>query len=366
MDEADSVLVDDARTPLVIALGVEQEHQEIDFYRWCDQTVENLDAQRDMTVDHGRRSIRLTEEGCRRIFALGRLPGWSAATPDRVFHQVEQSLTAHLLLRRDRDYVLDGDGVGIVDPSTSRVAAGRKWRDGLQQAVEVKERRDPTASTAVAAKITVQSFFRGYSVLAGMTGTARSCAGEFRKVYSLPVAAIPTLKPCLRTSLPTRVFASRGAKLGAVASEVSRRLLNGQAVLVGTPSVEASEQLSAALAAERIEHEVLNCLRHEQEATIVAQAGQRGRVTVATNMAGRGTDIAVCPEVLAAGGLHMIATEMHASARIDRQLVGRTARQGEPGSYQFMLSLDDELFGRFENRAFARRSGGRSVRPTRS
>jgi len=354
VDEADSVLIDDARTPLLIAVNSSQHSQEVDFYRWCDGAVQSLDSDRDLALDAPRRSIRLTDAGCRRIIALGRLPAWTAASPDRVFHQVEQSLTAHLLLRRDRDYIVADDGVGIVDPSTGRVAAGRKWRDGLQQAVEVKERLDPSASTAIAAKVAVQTYFRGYRRLSGMTGTARSCAAELRAVYRLPVTTVPTRLPCRRAVLRPRIFTTRAAKLAAVADEVRRRLDCGQSVLAGTPSVEASEHLSAALAAAGVAHEVLNCLRHEQEAKIIARAGRRGQATIATNMAGRGTDIGVCPEVLAAGGLHVIATEMHASARIDRQLAGRTARQGEPGSFQLMLSLDDDLFSQFPSARFSR------------
>ena len=354
VDEADSVLIDDARTPLIIALAGELTSDEVDFYVWCDRIAKSLDAKQDMIFDHARRSVRLTESGCRRVVSLGRLPAWQGATLDRVYEQIEQSLTANYLLCRDRDYILDADGVGIVDPSSGRVAVGRKWRYGLQQAIEVKERIDPTAATEVAARVTVQSFFRGYRFLAGMTGTAQACASEFRKVYRLRVVSIATSKPCLRTAAAPRLFASRDAKLAAVAAEIVVRLQNGQAVLVGTPSVEASERLSAVLTERAIDHAVLNCLRHEQEAAIVAQAGEPGRVTIATNMAGRGTDIGVSRQVLAAGGLHVIVTEMHVSSRIDRQLVGRTARQGDPGSYQYFLSLDDELFMAYESGAFAR------------
>jgi preprotein translocase subunit SecA len=224
----------------------------------------------------------------------------------------------------------------------------------LQQAVEVKEGLAPTAATSLAARVSVQTFFRGYTFLAGMTGTASACASEFRQVYGATVTAIPTRKPCLRSSLSPRIFATAAAKTTAAAAEIQARLAHGQAVLVGTPSVEASERLSGSLNVQGIEHEVLNCRRHEQEAAIVAHAGQPGRVTIATNMAGRGTDIVVSPEVLAAGGLHVIVTEMHASSRVDRQLIGRTARQGDVGSCQFFLSLDDELLAGCEDRAFLR------------
>jgi preprotein translocase subunit SecA len=298
--------------------------------------------------------VRLTDHGCQHVIGVDRPPAWEAERLDRVFHQVEQSLAARLLLCKDRDYIVDADGVGIVDPATGRVAAGRKWRDGLQQAVEIKERLAPTAATTLAARVSVQNLFRGYTFLAGMTGTAAACAREFQRVYGTAVAAIPTRKPCRRSGLPPRIFATGGAKAAAAAAEIESRLERGQPVLVGTPSVESSERLSTSLMEYGIEHVVLNCRRHGQEAAIVAQAGQPGRVTIATNMAGRGTDIVVSPEVLAAGGLHVIATEMHASSRIDRQLVGRTARQGDAGSYQFYLSLDDELLAGCQDRAFFR------------
>jgi preprotein translocase subunit SecA len=354
VDEADSVLVDDARTPLVIALGGEISNEEAEFSAWCHRAAETLDGACDMSIDRARRSIRLTQQGCQRVVGLARPPAWKAEGLDRVFHQVEQSLAARLLLYKDRDYIIDAEGVGIVDPSTGRVAAGRKWRDGLQQAVEIKEGLKPTAATTLAARVSLQSFFRGYSFLAGMTGTASACAREFQRVYGTVVAEIPTRTACRRSGLSPRIFATAGAKARAVAAEINARLAAGQAVLVGTPSVESSELLSTSLNDHGIEHVVLNCRRHELEAAIVAQAGQTGRVTIATNMAGRGTDIVVSPEVLAVGGLHVIATEMHASSRIDRQLVGRTARQGDPGSYQFFLSLDDELLAGCQDRAFLR------------
>jgi preprotein translocase subunit SecA len=364
VDEADSVLIDEARTPLVIALGAEPGDQEVEFLEWCSRVAASLDAPRDLSVDRSQRCVRLTHQGRRRVVDSGRRPTWDGAAVDRAFHQIEQAGAAQLLLQRDRDYVVSDGRVEIVDPATGRVSAGRKWRNGLQQAVEIKERLKPTADTAVAARISIQAYFRGYPHLAGLTGTARSCAAELQRVYGLPVTAIPTRNPCVRTAEPPRVFATRGAKLEAVAAEVARRLSRGQAVLVGTPSVEASEELSAALHRHGLAHAVLNCLRHAQEAEIVAMAGQPGRVTVATNMAGRGTDIVVNPAVRAAGGLHVIATEMHASPRIDRQLVGRTARQGDPGSCQLFLSLDDELFAGWENPAIrrARRRAGRSPR----
>jgi preprotein translocase subunit SecA len=369
VDEADSVLIDDARTPLVIAVGGSQGEQEVQRYRWCDRAAKLLRAERDLIMDRKGQAIRLTKEGCRQLLQLGSPPSATAGMAE-VYHQVEQSLAAHMLLRRDRDYVMTDEGVQIVESSTGRLATGRQWRAGLHQAVEVKEGLPPTAPTVVAARATIQNYFRGYRFLAGMTGTATPCAREFRRVYRTPVISIATRKPCRRIGLPPRVFATVDAKHAAVAGEIKRRLETGQAVLVGTPSVESSERLSMVLTEAQIEHSVLNCRSHDAEAGIVAQAGQPGRVTVATNMAGRGTDIPVCETVLAAGGLHVIATELHASPRIDRQLIGRTARQGEPGSFQYLVSLEDELFSGFPNRRFARakdqaRSAGVSELPAR-
>jgi preprotein translocase subunit SecA len=208
--------------------------------------------------------------------------------------------------------------------------------------------------TSAAAKISVQRYFRRYAQLAGMTGTARSAAAAFRRVYKLKVSVIPSRNPCRRVTLPPRIFATRAAKLAAIAADVRARHSNSQAVLIGTASVEASEMLGQVFRAAEIDHVTLNCVRHAQEAEIISRAGQPGAVTIATNMAGRGTDIAVSDAVLAVGGLHVIAADMHGNSRIDRQLIGRTARQGEPGSCQFFLSLDDELFGQFANSTFAR------------
>jgi preprotein translocase subunit SecA len=235
------------------------------------------------------------------------------------------------------------DEVVIVDESTGRIMEGRKWQNGLHQAVESKEMVPITAATGQAARVTVQSFFRRYQHLCGMTGTASPARRELKRTYKLSVSVIPTHRPCIRQGLPPRIFLTMTQKQHAVADEILRLRKEGRAVLVGTPSVEASEALGELLKARDIPHQILNALFHEQEAEIVSHAGRFGRVTIATNMAGRGTDIHLDPDVSRSGGLHVIATEMHSSARIDRQLVGRAARQGDPGSYQFFLSLEDEL-----------------------
>ncbi len=357
VDEADSVLIDDARTPLLIAVDEGLAKGEAEFYAWCDAAASRL-AERTHFQRDDRRSLRLTNEGCRVVaelmLAREHEDGIRPPALERTYRQVEQSLVARLLMHRDRDYVVGASGVEIVDASTGRVSSGRKWREGLQQAIEAKERVPPSADAVPAAQISVQRFFRRYTHLAGMTGTARASAREFQRVYGLPVSAIPPRKPCRRSTLPPRIFVTQAAKAAAIAEDVCHRLTLEQAVLVGTASVEASETLGAAFRAQGIAHVILNCLRHEQEARIVSQAGQGGAVTIATNMAGRGTDIAVSEAVLAVGGLHVIAADMHVSPRIDRQLVGRTARQGDPGSCQFFLSLEDELFAHFTSGAFER------------
>jgi preprotein translocase subunit SecA len=231
----------------------------------------------------------------------------------------------------------------IVDESTGRMMQGRRWQDGLHQAIEAKERMPITPATGQAAKITVQSFFREYTFLAGMTGTAIQVRRELHRTFGLKVTVIPTHHPCIRRGMPFRVFKTLNDKLHAVAESIVELRKAGRSILVGTPSVEKSELLGSLLKERGIPHEILNAKFHEQEAAIISDAGQPGRVTIATNMAGRGTDILLCDEVRANGGLHVIATEMHSSSRIDRQLIGRSARQGDPGTYQFFLSLEDEL-----------------------
>jgi preprotein translocase subunit SecA len=262
---------------------------------------------------------------------------------ERMYKHVEQALTSRLGFQLDRDYVVVDDKIVIVDESTGRQMEGRKWQDGLHQAVEAKELVPITAATGQAARVTLQTFFRQYEHLAGMTGTAVQASRELRSTYSISVSVIPTNRPCIRAGLPYRIFATLEQKRKAIADEIAKLREQGRAVLVGTPSVDASEALGRHLGELGVPYEILNARFHEKEAEIVSKAGESGNVTIATNMAGRGTDIRLDPSVQKAGGLHVIATEMHSSARIDRQLVGRAARQGDPGSYQFFLSLGDEL-----------------------
>jgi preprotein translocase subunit SecA len=262
---------------------------------------------------------------------------------EQIYRQVERALTAQFGFAKDRDYVIVDDEIVIVDESTGRMMDGRKWQEGLHQAIEAKELLPITPKTQSAAQITVQRFFREYEGLAGMTGTGVQVAKELKRTYELSVTVIPTHRPCLRKGFPGRVFATREAKLRAVAVDIDHLVAAGRAVLVGTPSVEASERLSFLLGELNVDHQILNARFHKIEADIVSGAGHPGRVTIATNMAGRGTDIKLEKEVAENGGLHVIATEMHSSYRIDRQLVGRSARQGDQGTFQFFLSLEDEL-----------------------
>jgi preprotein translocase subunit SecA len=307
------------------------------------QAAQRLASGVDFVYEPDRRSVYLTDAGCRKVLLMAKPSLLDSIDSERIYKHVEQALVARLGFHRDRDYVVVDDEVAIVDESTGRVMEGRKWQDGLHQAVEAKELLPITAATGQAARITVQSLFREYNHLAGMTGTAVQARRELKKTYQLKVTPIPTHRPCIRRGLPPRIFASMQAKRNAVAAEIEALHLSQRAVLVGTPSVDASEALSALLHERDIPHQVLNARYHEQEAEIVKLAGQPGKVTIATNMAGRGTDIILHDTVRDRGGLHVIATEMHSSARIDRQLVGRAARQGDPGSFRFFLSLEDEL-----------------------
>ncbi len=359
VDEVDSVLIDDARTPLLIASPAAEDHFKQEMIRGCQQMALSLSRQGQFELNHNMRSSALTKRGCLNVLGLCPPEFVRAFGSNEIYRQVENSLCANYLFQADRHYVVDGGKVAIIDESTGRIADGRKWQSGLHQAIEAKAGVAITSGTQTMAKVTVQSYFRNYAHLAGLTGTARQVAREFKKVYGLSVTTIPTRKPSLRTGDVDRVFQRYEDKTNAIVIETMRRLIAGQAVLIGTPSVSAAQRVSQALSEYEIEHHVLNCLEHESESKIIEQAGQPGRVTVATNIAGRGTDIHVSESVLRCGGLHIIATAIHSSSRIDRQLIGRTARQGQPGTYQFMLSLEDELFsivGKVPKTAARRRS----------
>ena len=344
VDEADSVLIDEARTPLIIGLTEPNPASMVNLYRWSRRVAGQLKLEEDFVFDPEQRSVYLTDHGCRRVVLTAKPSLMSSVDTDKIYTHVEQALTAHLAYQRDRDYVVVKDEIVIVDESTGRMMDGRKWQDGLHQAVEAKEMVPITAATGQAARVTTQSFFRQYTHLAGMTGTAWQVRRELKKTYFLRTSCIPTHRRCIRRGLPTRIFATQQHKRAAIIDEIETMRDKGRPVLVGTPSVDASEALAGQLNQRGIPHTVLNARYHEQEAEIVSRAGEPGRVMIATNMAGRGTDIKLHPDVAKAGGLHVIATEVHSSYRIDRQLIGRAARQGDPGSYRFFLSLEDELF----------------------
>lgn len=343
VDEGDSILIDEARTPLIIGLTQPNTAPTVNLLRWSQRAAQRLDRNVDFVFEPDRRSAYLTDHGCRKVLLLSKPSLLDRIDSERMYKHVEQALSSRLGFQRDRDYVVVDEKIVIVDESTGRQMEGRKWQDGLHQAVEAKELIPITAATGQAARVTVQSFFRQYEHLAGMTGTAVQARRELHATYGIRVTPIPTNRPCIRTILPIRIFATLDLKWQAVAAEIIRVRALGRALLVGTPSVDASEALGRLLSERGVPYQILNARFHEKEADIVAQAGQPANVTIATNMAGRGTDIRLHAAVCQAGGLHVIATEMHSSARIDRQLVGRAARQGDPGSCQFFLSLGDEL-----------------------
>jgi len=343
VDEADSVLVDEARTPLIIS--AETMSDDTDRYRMALDLARGLEPQH-FALLRSERQVVLTDRG--RATLAQRAPqvgDWRIPTAREEL--VEQALTALHLMRREEHYVVAKGEVQIVDEFTGRIAEGRTWERGLHQMIETKEGVAITTGRETLARLTYQRFFRRYLRLCGMSGTARELAGEFRAVYGLPVVGIPTHRHSRRVGLAPRILPDAGRRWAAVACAAARVTATGRPVLIGTRSVAASEALSAVLTGRGLEHRVLNARYDKEEAEIVAEAGQAGRITVATNMAGRGTDIHLGPGVAAAGGLHVILTEYHESARIDRQLIGRGARQGDHGSWQTIVARDDEVFVRF-------------------
>lgn len=340
VDEVDSILVDEARTPLIISGPAEESTEK---YYLADKASRRLKAGKHFEIKEKERMAHLTEEG---IEEVEKLLNVDSIYTDRNMewpHYIEQSLRAHHLFKNDRDYIVKGGEVIIVDEFTGRLMEGRVWSDGLHQAVQAKEHQRIKEENQTLATITLQNFFRLYKKLAGMTGTAMTEAAEFDKIYKLEVVVIPTNKPMSRTNFPDRVYRTEKEKFDAIIKEIVEVHNTGRPTLVGTVSIEKSELLSEKLIREGIEHEVLNAKQHEREAHIVAKAGQRGNVTIATNMAGRGTDIVLGEGIAALGGLHIIGSERHEARRIDNQLRGRAGRQGDPGSSRFYVSLQDDL-----------------------
>jgi preprotein translocase subunit SecA len=344
VDEADSIFIDEARTPLIIAAPTRlASEEESVVYVWANQLGKQMARDQHYTLDEKKEKLELTEEGKQLVRWSNPPVGPHSHAMDKLHEHVERAIQAHHRFRRDQHYMIDKDKVVIIDEFTGRRMPDRHWREGLHQAVEAKEGAPITLASDHAAQITFQSYFRLYKKLAGMTGTAAQNWMELRRVYKIWVVSVPTNKPVIREQWPDRVFPTEDAKFDAIVEEVGRLRDAGRPVLIGTRSVEKSEKLSEKLHRAGIPHQVLNAKQHEQEAKVVADAGQPGKVTIATNMAGRGTDIKLGPGVAEAGGLHVLGTERHEARRIDRQLAGRAARQGDPGSCQFFLSLEDEL-----------------------
>ncbi len=342
VDEVDSILVDEARTPLIIS---GEGDKPTNLYYQIAKFIPRLLAEEDYKVDEKAHLATLTEEGVRKVENYFKVENLSENM--ELAHHVNQGLKAHALMRRDRDYVVKEDQVIIVDEFTGRLMFGRRYSDGLHQAIEAKEGVKIEKESQTLATITFQNYFRMYKKLAGMTGTAKTEEEEFRKIYGMDVVAIPTHKPMVRADRPDMVYRTEEGKFKAVVEDIVQRYQQGEPVLVGTISIEKSEMLSNMLTRRRIPHQVLNAKHHEQEAQIIAEAGQRATVTIATNMAGRGTDIVLGDGVTELGGLYVLGTERHESRRIDNQLRGRSGRQGDPGESRFYVSLEDDLMRLF-------------------
>lgn len=340
VDEVDSILIDEARTPLIISGPADMA---VGGYAKVNKIIPRLEDKVDFEIDEKARSILLTETGVSKVEKLLGVPNLYDPAEVEQVHHVHQCLKAHHLFKRDVDYVVQGQEIIIVDEFTGRLMEGRRYSDGLHQAIEAKEHVEIKQENQTLATITFQNYFRMYDKLSGMTGTADTEAEEFNKIYNLDVVVLPTNKPMKRIDHPDKVYRNEKEKFEAIAEDVKDCHLRGQPVLLGTVSIENSEKLSSLLNRKGIPHAVLNAKFHEKEADIVKDAGQRGRVTIATNMAGRGTDIVLGQGVREAGGLHIIGSERHESRRIDNQLRGRSGRQGDPGSSRFYLSLEDHL-----------------------
>ena len=344
VDETDSILIDEARTPLIISGQAEKSTV---LYQRADMFVKGLKEEEDYTIDLTSKTISLTDEGINKAEQTFRLPNLYDVDNSALVHHIDQALRANYIMLRDIDYVVDEGKVKIVDGFTGRIMEGRRYSDGLHQAIEAKEGVEVENESKTMATITYQNYFRMYRKLSGMTGTAKTEEEEFREIYNMNVIAIPTNRPVQRIDGHDLIYPSLRSKFRAVVQDIKRRHEVGQPILVGTVAVETSELLSNLLREEGIPHEVLNAKNHFKEAEIIMSAGQRGAVTIATNMAGRGTDIKLGKGVKELGGLCVIGTERHESRRIDNQLRGRSGRQGDPGATQFYLSLEDDLMKRF-------------------
>lgn len=344
IDEVDSILIDEARTPLIIS---GQSENGTHMYRRADRFAKTLTAEKDYKIDWESKSISLTDNGIEKAEKYFNLENLYDVDNASLTHHLDQALRANYIMLKDKDYVVQDGEALIVDQFTGRVMQGRRFSDGLHQAIEAKENVEIQEETKTMANITYQNLFRMYHKLSGMTGTAKTEQEEFREIYNMKVISIPTNRPMIRDDRPDLLYPTLESKFNAVVNEIKQLHAKGQPMLIGTVAVETSEHLSHLLDEEKIPHVVLNAKNHAKEAEIIMNAGQKGAVTIATNMAGRGTDIKLGPGVKELGGLAVIGTERHESRRIDNQLRGRSGRQGDPGMSQFYLSLEDDLMIRF-------------------
>lgn len=350
LDEVDSILIDEARTPLIISGPVQESTRD---YTRFNRIIPRLVRDKDYEIDEKNNVANLTEEGVHRVEKMLHIDNLYDEQHFKLTHQVNQALKAHTLMKKDRDYIVADGQVKIVDEFTGRVMEGRRYSEGLHQAIEAKEGVAVNKESQTFASITYQNFFRMYDKLAGMTGTAATEEEEFIKIYGMEVIVIPTNKPLIREALPDLVFATEEQKFSAVVDRIEKLYKKGQPVLVGTVDIDKSEELSRRLQNKGIPHNVLNAKNHEKEAEIIKDAGQKKSVTIATNMAGRGTDIVLGEGVKELGGLFVLGTERHDSRRIDNQLRGRSGRQGDPGASQFYVSLEDDLLRLFGSDNFS-------------
>lgn len=349
IDEVDSILIDEARTPLIISGGAKNTGN---LYSQADMLVKRLRVEEDYEVDIKSRHVTLTEEGMNKAEKFFSVENLYDIKYVNLLHHINNALRANYIMSKDIDYVVQNNAVIIVDSFTGRLMHGRQFSEGLHQALEAKEHVEIKKETRTVATITFQNFFRMYKKLSGMTGTAKTEEEEFRNIYNMYVIEIPTNMPIIRIDMPDSMYITMKAKFEAIADDIKERHTLGQPVLVGTISIETSEHLSNLLKIRGIKHDVLNAKQHEREAEIVANAGKKGAVTIATNMAGRGTDIKLGEGVVELGGLAVIGTERHESRRIDNQLRGRSGRQGDPGYTKFYLSAEDDLMRRFGSERF--------------
>lgn len=356
VDEADSILIDEASTPLVIsAMPTEEQKTEVECYRWAASMAEQFDETRDYEVDDDKKTITLTRAGRQKVRLIEKGEALDRIGLYHLYEDIERAIRVARDYHLDQQYIVRKGEIVIVDEFTGRLGEGRKWRGGIHQAVEASAGVEVTVETGQAARITVQDYFLRFKHLAGMTGTAASSKRELRSIYRCRVEAVPTNKPPRRQELATRIFPDEKAKWLAIIDEVEEIHAARRPILIGTRTIDKSMIISSLLKSRGIDHRVLNANRIAEEAEIVARAGEESRVTVSTNMAGRGTDIKLSDEVIALGGLQVICTEMHDSARIDRQLIGRCGRQGDPGTYRQYLSLEDEMLSKAFGTKWAKR-----------